>query len=177
MVLDRSLKEICGVSVTLIQRGTRFGLRLRDPEAETRRDFRGLDWFAINDRYRVRAEWHPYKPAKQIPIINVLGDTQNEPCPGYAEFVLGGESYRLEPAVEDGELFFMFRDGTSSDLTYGSGRFLKASMPSGGRVELDFNRAYNPPCAYTDFATCPLPPKQNRLAVRIQAGEKRYGTH
>lgn len=177
LTLDKSVIETCGTSATFIKRGDRFGIRLRDPEAQTRREFQGLKWFAVNEKYRLEATWHAYQPAKLIPITNVLGDTQDEPSPGYAEFVLEGKTYKLEPTVEDGLLFFMFRDATSSDLTYGSGRFLKAEMPAGGKVTLDFNRAYNPPCAYTEFATCPLPPKQNRMAVRVVAGQQKYGAH
>jgi len=175
--LDKSVVETCGTSATFINRGERFGIRLRDPEAKTRREFRGLKWFPVNDKCRVQAKWRAYPAPKLIPITNVLGDTRNEASPGYAEFVLGGKTYKLEPTIEDGLLFFMFRDLTSSDLTYGSGRFLKAAMPTSDLVTLDFNRAYNPPCAYTEFATCPLPPKQNRMAVRVEAGQQRYGVN
>ena len=177
LTLDKSMVQTCGTSTTFIKRGERYGIRLRDPEAATRRDFNGLKWFPINDKYRVRAAWHPYQPAKLIPITNILGDTADESSPGYAEFALDGRTYKLEPTMEDGLLFFMFRDLTASDLTYGSGRFLKAPMPSGDSVILDFNRAYNPPCAYTEFATCPLPPRQNRMAVRVEAGQQRYAAH
>ena len=177
MVLDQNVEDACGVSLMFIRRGERFGIRMRDPLAETRRDFHGLTWYPEDEKCRVRAGWHAYVPVKKIPITNVLGDTQDEECPGYAQFELGGITYRLEPTVEDGKLFFMFRDGTSADATYGSGRFLKAEMSVDGFVELDFNRAYNPPCAYTAFATCPLPPRQNRMPVRVEAGEKRYGSH
>ncbi len=177
LTLDKSMLEPCGVSATFIKRGERYGIRLRDPEAVTRREFHGLKWFAIDDKYRVRAVWHPYQPAKLIPITNILGDTESEPSPGYAEFVLEGKTYKLEPTIEDGLLFFMFRDLTASNLTYGSGRFLKAAMPTGDSVILDFNRAYNPPCAYTEFATCPVPPRQNRMALRVEAGQQRYAAH
>jgi len=170
--------EHCGVAITFIQRGARFGIRLRDPEAATRREFQGLHWFPADEKYSIHATWHPYDPPKAIPVTNILGDTQDEPSPGYAEFALNGRQFRLEPVIEEpDELFFMFRDLTSADSTYGSGRFLKTAMPKDGSIELDFNRAYNPPCAYIEFATCPLPPRQNRLSLRIEAGEKRYGTH
>lgn len=177
LTLDESLIETCGVTSTFIRRGERFGIRTRDPEAQTRHDFHGLQWYAPDVKFRVRATWHPYAPPQSIPITNVLGDTSPEPCPGYAEFALAGHTYRLEPIIEGPELFFLFRDETSKDQTYGSGRFLKAAMPKDGFVILDFNRAYNPPCAYTNLATCPLPPRQNRLATKIEAGEKRYGAH
>ena len=103
--------------------------------------------------------------------------TDHEPSPGYAEFTLQGKTMRLEPVLEDGELFFMFKDATSSKTTYGAGRFLYADLPKGNTVELDFNKAHNPPCAFTAFATCPLPPKQNILTASIEAGEKRYRSH
>jgi uncharacterized protein (DUF1684 family) len=166
------------VSLTVIRRGKRFGIRLRDPEAETVLGFQGGQWFPVNPAYRVRAVWHAYDAPKTIPITNVLGDTEGEPSPGYAQFKLNGKEYRLDPVVEDpGELFFLFRDATSAHETYGAGRFLKAAMPKDGTVELDFNKAYNPPCAYIAFATCPLPPRQNHMDARVEAGQKRYGSH
>ena len=103
--------------------------------------------------------------------------TENQASPGYATFDLMGHSYRLDPVVEDGELFFIFKDPTAGKTTYGAGRFLKADMPKEGKVVLDFNKAYNPPCAFTPYATCPLPPKQNRLPVKVEAGELKYGDH
>jgi len=103
--------------------------------------------------------------------------TDEEPSPGYAEFTVKGKTLRLDPVIEDGELFFMFKDATSGKTTYPAGRFFYAAIPKGPEVELDFNKAHNPPCAFTAFATCPLPPKQNVLAVAIEAGEKNYGQH
>ena len=100
-----------------------------------------------------------------------LGDTEPLPSPGYAEFRLNGRELRLEPVLEDNELFFIFRDQTAGKETYGSGRFLYTALPRDGKVELDFNKAENPPCAFTPYATCPLPPKQNVLPIRIEAGE------
>lgn len=166
------------VSLTVIQRGKRFGIRLRDPQAETVRGFKGTQWFPANEAYHVRAAWHAYEKPKMIPITNILGDTEGEPSPGYAQFTLNGKEYKLEPVIEDpGELFFLFKDATSGHETYGAGRFLKAAMPKDGAVELDFNKAYNPPCAYISFATCPLPPRQNRIDTRVEAGQKKYGAH
>jgi uncharacterized protein (DUF1684 family) len=103
--------------------------------------------------------------------------TEDESTPGYAEFELGGKTWRLEPTVEDGLLFFTFRDATSGKETYPPGRFMKSEMPKNGEVLLDFNKAYNPPCAFTAFATCPLPPRQNTVGAAITAGEKKYGQH
>jgi uncharacterized protein (DUF1684 family) len=97
--------------------------------------------------------------------------------PGVAEFAINGKTVRLEPLLEDGELFFMFKDATTGKSTYAAGRFLYAALAKNGGVELDFNRAHNPPCAFTAFATCPLPPRQNTLPVAVEAGEKKYGAH
>ncbi len=177
---DKDVEKIGDVEIQIIKRGGRYGVRLRDPNNAARRDFSGLRYFPISERYRLQAKFVPYDPPKQIPITNVLGMTEPEKCPGYAEFTLNGARYRLEPVIEDDEpsqLFFIFRDLTSDRESYGSGRFLYADFPKDGQVTLDFNKAYNPPCAFTAFATCPLPPRQNRLPVRIEAGEKRYGKH
>ncbi len=165
------------VTATIIERGGKFGVRLRDPNAETRREFTGCKWFPASDAWRVKAKWVPYPKPKTIAITNILGMTDQEPSPGYAEFTLQGRKMTLEPVLEDGELFFMFKDATSAKTTYGAGRFLYAALPKGDSVELDFNKAHNPPCAFTAFATCPLPPKQNILPAAIEAGEKNYGKH
>ncbi len=165
------------ISLTVIERGGKFGVRLRDPNAETRRDFSGCKWFPADLAWRIQAKWMAYPKPKTIAITNILGMTDQEPSPGYAEFTLQGKTLRLEPVLEDGELFFMFKDATSARTTYGAGRFLYAALPKDNEVELDFNKATNPPCAFTAFATCPLPPRQNILAVAVEAGEKNYGKH
>jgi uncharacterized protein (DUF1684 family) len=169
--------NVGSVAMTIIKRGERTGVRLRDPEAPTRRDFTGCTWFPVADKWRVKAKWLAYPAPKSIPIINILGMTSEEFAPGYAEFTLNGQQLRLEPITEDDHLFFLFKDQTSSQSTYGAGRFLYAALPRDGYVELDFNKAENPPCAFTAFATCPLPPKQNVLPVPVEAGEKKYGKH
>jgi uncharacterized protein (DUF1684 family) len=169
------------ITMTVIQRGSRTGIRLRDPDSEARRQFSGLHWFSIDEHYRVRARWHPYNPPHKIPITNILGMTDDETTPGYAQFELGGKTWRLEPTIEDNTLFFTFKDQTSGKETYPSGRFLHTDLPADlskpGEIVIDFNEAYNPPCAYTAFATCPLPPKQNTIGIAINAGEKKYGHH
>ncbi len=165
------------LSLTVIQRGTRTGVRLRDPDSAARRQFSGLHWFPIDERYRIRARWQSYNPVHKITITNILGMTEDDTTPGYAEFEFGGKTWRLEPTVEDNTLFFTFRDQTAGKETYPSGRFLHAEMPKNGEVIIDFNKAYNPPCAFTSFATCPLPPKQNTIGAAIPAGEKKYGQH
>jgi uncharacterized protein len=169
------------LSMTVMQRGHRIGIRLRDPESAARRNFSGLHWFPIDEHFRVPARWHPYNPPHKVPITNILGMTEDETVPGYAEFDLGGKAWRLEPTVEDNTLFFTFRDQTSGKETYPSGRFLHSDLPTtlikSGEVIMDFNQAYNPPCAFTAFATCPLPPKQNSIGVPVKAGEKKYQQH
>jgi len=162
------------VTMFVIKRGQRCGVRVRDTNSQARRDFRGVQWFPIAQSYRVTARFVAHPAPMSILIANVLGDVDPWPSPGYAEFTLGGRQYRLH-AVLDGpnarELFFVFRDLTTGKDTYPGGRFLYADMPSKGQVVLDFNKAHSPPCAFTPYATCPLPPKENALTVRIEAGE------
>jgi uncharacterized protein (DUF1684 family) len=169
--------EIAGVELTIIRRGEKTGVRLRDPNAATRRDFPGLKWFPVDERWRVKAKWTAYSEPKTIAITNILGMTDQEPSPGYAEFTMQGQKLRLEPVLEDNMLFFIFKDQTSGKSTYGAGRFLYADLAKNGEVILDFNKAENPPCAFTAFATCPLPPRQNALAAPVEAGELNFGHH
>jgi uncharacterized protein (DUF1684 family) len=165
------------VAMTVIKRGPKTGVRLKDTEAATRREFTGCKWFPADAKWLVRAKWVPYKEPRTLGILNILGMRSEEPAPGYAEFMLAGMQLRLEPITEEDHLFFLFKDQTSGRTTYAAGRFLYAAMPKEGVVELDFNKAENPPCAFTAFATCPLPPRQNMLPVAISAGEKKYGHH
>ena len=169
--------HIGSVAVNVIKRGDKTGVRLRDPNAPARLHFTGCQWFPIDETWRVQAKWVVYPQPKKIAITNILAMTDQEPSPGYAEFTLQGKTLRLDPVTEEDHLFFMLKDLTAGKTTYAAGRFLYAAMPKDGIVELDFNRAENPPCAFTAFATCPLPPKQNWLPVAIEAGEKKYGSH
>ena len=166
------------ISLALIERNHRFAIRVRDPQAPTLRHFTGSRWFPLREEYRIEAKWTPYHTPKTIPIVSILGYSEDEPTPGYAEFTLHGKTFRLEPVIEEpGSLFFIFKDETAGHETYGAGRFLDAPDPKDGKVILDFNQSRNPPCAFTAFATCPLPPRQNFLATRIEAGELKYGNH
>lgn len=169
--------HIGSVALTIIRRGDKTGVRLRDPNAPARLHFAGCHWFPIDEAWRVKAKWVAYPTPKKIAITNILAMTDREPSPGYAEFTLRGQTLRLEPVTEEDHLFFILKDLTAGKTTYAAGRFLYAAMPKDGTVELDFNKAENPPCAFTAFATCPLPPKQNWLPVAIEAGEKKYGNH
>lgn len=163
------------LTMQVIKRGARYGIRLKDKNSKQRREFTGLRWFPIRESYRVTATFVPHDPPKEIAVPNVLGDVERMPGPGYVIFSLAGKQYRLEPVLSGKDkLFFIFRDLTSGESTYPGGRFLYTDLPKDGRVTLDFNRAVNPPCAFTAFATCPLPPPQNRLRVAIRAGEMSY---
>ncbi len=159
----------------VIQREDRFGIRLRDLKNPARLGFAGLGFFPLRPGYRLRARFVTYDHPRTIRVPNVLGQAPEMTSPGYVTFTLGGRAIRLDPVYETDEhldLFFIFRDRTSGTTTYRAGRFLHAPLPHDGLVDLDFNRAYNPPCAFTAFATCPLPPPQNRLDVPIEAGER-----
>ena len=167
--------RIGNLSMFVIQRGSRFGVRLKDKDSEARRKFAGTHWFPVAEEYRVTAKFVPNTPPKKIAVPNILGDVEQEDSPGYVEFTLKGQQLRLDPVSEGDVLFFIFKDLTAGKETYPPGRFLYADMPRNGEVVLDFNQAVDPPCAFTPYATCPLPPAQNHLPVRIEAGELRYG--
>jgi uncharacterized protein len=160
-----------------IKRGSRYGIRMRDLRSTMRQEFSGLQWFPIRPGHRIVAKFVSYPKMQTLPVPNVLGEIEQQPTSGYAEFKLGGRTHRLHPVLEEDQLFFIFKDQTSGRTTYGAGRFLYSDLPKDGKVVLDFNKAYNPPCAYTPYATCPLPPKQNRLNVKVEAGELNYGNH
>ena len=169
------------IALTIIKRGDRIGVRMRDPGAATRHNFTGCKWFPVSQAWRVQAKWIAYREPKKLKITNILGMTDDEPSPGYAEFTINGKTLRLEPVIDGDGLEFMFRDATSGNLTYAPGRFLDTDAPKdgvskSGFIVLDFNQAYNPPCAFVAYATCPLPPKQNTLPIAVEAGEKRYGS-
>jgi uncharacterized protein (DUF1684 family) len=155
--------------------GERLAIRLRDLNSPLRKDFTGLHWFPVTEKYRVDARFVPYEEPMEIEMVNVLGDVETFKSPGYVVFQLGGKEYELQAASGNEErLFFVFRDLTSSKETYPAARFLTGARANDGSVDLDFNKAYNPPCAFNPYTTCPVPPKGNRLPIRIEAGEMRY---
>jgi hypothetical protein len=158
----------------VIVRGQRVGIRLKDTHSEYAQKFRGMQFFPLNMDYRVTAKWLPGDGKKTVQVPNVLGDVMAEPAPGTAVFTLHGQEFTLTALGGDPTkgLFFVFSDASAKSDTYPGGRFLDTGPVSDGTVVLDFNRAYNPPCAVTPYATCPLAPKENRLAVAIIAGEK-----
>lgn len=171
---DDGLK-VGGLTLVVIRRGPRLALRVWDAKAPSLVAFKGLNWMPIDPKWRVSARFEPHpRTQPRMKVLNVLGETVEMQNPGAVVFAVGGKAYRLEALLETDdadELFFLFRDGTSGKTTYGAGRYLYTPLPKNGRVDMDFNKAKNPPCAFTDFATCPLPPAANRLSVPIQAGE------
>ncbi len=170
--------QIGPLSMFVIQRGERWAVRVRDKESENRRSFKGLSWFPIDERHRVVARFVPPPSERRLWIPNVLGGASKMKSPGTALFELHGRELGLDAVLEGDdakELFFIFRDETAGKESYASGRFLYAALPKDGKVILDFNKAVSPPCAYTPYATCPLPPEQNVLPVRIEAGERFSG--
>ncbi|NKI35947.1 DUF1684 domain-containing protein [Wenzhouxiangella sp. XN79A] len=167
--------EAEGVRVHLVTPGERIGLRIRDPQAETRTGFAGLDYFPIDPALRITGTWVPHEPGRTVTIANVLGQLIDEPNPGRVEFELDGVRHSLEAIDSGDDLFYIVADRTSGGETYGLGRFLYTDWPDEeGRVVLDFNRLYNPPCAFNAFTTCPLPPQGNRLDAWLRAGELKY---
>ena len=167
------------IRLLVIKRDEKLGIRIKDSEAEARRNFHAIPMYPASAKWRIEARFESATQGRTIPVPTVLGTVERMSSPGTVLFSLEGKEYRLEPVVEPGEnrLFFIFGDETNKTETYGAGRFLYAEMPVKGHVVLDFNRAYNPPCAFSPYATCPLPPRQNKLALRVEAGEKRYGNH
>ena len=163
----------------IIARDGRHAVRLRDLNSPQRKNFTGLSWYPIDPSWKVEATFVPYDPPRTLSVPNILGYVEKQDCPGVAVWKRDGQELRLEPVMSDDgkELFFIFKDATSKGETYPAGRFLYASMPAEGKVVLDFNKAYTPPCAFTPHATCPLPPENNRLTARISAGERDYGHH
>ena len=154
--------------------GQRYAIRMKDKNSALRKNFTGLHWFPVDPAYRVVGRWVPYEKPKTEMIANVMGDTGPEQFYGYVEFTLNGQKLRLEPEQDGSDFEFVFRDLTSGHETYGAARFLDTVLGKDGSVVMDFNEAYNPPCAYNPYTTCPLPTPQNRLSVRIEAGEKSY---
>ncbi len=172
--------ELGDLSFYVVKRGERFGVRLRDLQSPVRKSFRGIEAYPTDEAYRVVARFEPYDPPKKVPIASVIGNVDTLLAPGAQVFELHGKEYRLDPIVDnldDEDFFLIFRDATSGEETYGAGRFLYTDLPRNGQVVVDFNKAYNPPCAFSPFTTCPLPPLQNYLDVAVRAGEKKYTKH
>jgi uncharacterized protein (DUF1684 family) len=173
-----TIVRLGSLSLQIIKREDRLGVRVKDRDNPDRASFRGLDYFPADPKWRIVARFEPYNPPRAIPILNVLNMESDEPSPGAVVFEVGGKTYRLDAITEQGEkqFFMIFADDTRGKETYGAGRYLYIDPPdANNRIVIDFNKAYSPPCAFTNYATCPLPPQQNILPVRIDAGEKFTG--
>jgi uncharacterized protein len=167
--------QVGDLTLVLLDRAGRHLIRVWDRNSKLRKNFTGFNQYPVNPEYRIEARYTDYDTPRLVSIQDVLEIYHETPIQGYVTFNLQGKDYRLEAQVDEDDLMRLdFKDATNGDTTYVGGRFLVAEMPKDGKVVVDFNQAYNPPCAYTDFATCPLPPPENRLPIRIEAGEKAY---
>lgn len=182
LVTDRdgrraSVVSVGSVGFHLIERPHGIGVRVKDSESEALKRFQGLEWWEGKDEFRVIGRWRQFDSPRTVIIPDVLGDASAEALEGSVIFTLNGKSCELFPTRDGDRLFFVFKDATTGKSTYGTGRFLNAEVASDGSVVLDFNRAYNPPCAYISHATCPIAPAENKLDVMIEAGEKSPAGH
>jgi uncharacterized protein (DUF1684 family) len=161
----------------IIKRGSDFGIRLRDLESELVARFDGIDRYPVDAAWRFDARWEPYEPARQLLVPTILGTVDTSECNGALVFDVDGKTHRIDAVGKktDDQLFLIFGDLTNNRETYGAGRYLYVKQADSlGRIVLDFNKAYNPPCVFTDYATCPFPPPQNKLHIAITAGEKMF---
>jgi len=175
-----TILSLDSLSWFIIKRGEQTGVRLRDKENRRLSAFSGIDRFPVDSTWRVTARFEPYDPPKVIDVPNIIGSVNQSTSPGALVFEIGEKTCRLDALAEPGDkkMFLIFADQTNGIDTYGAGRFLSVDMPDKeGYTLIDFNKAYNPPCAFTPYATCPLPPAQNILPVEVTAGEKNYGEH
>ncbi len=172
---DPDVLSVGRLSISVIERGDQHGVRVKDSEHQHLQSFGGIEYFPLDTTYRFDAVLKPYDEPREVSIGTVVGTTMTQYAPGTVEFTIDDRTYSLQPVVDDPAdttLWFIFQDLTSGKETYGF-RYLYADIEN-GRVDLDFNKAYNPPCAFTPYATCPLPRRENRLDVRIEAGERIY---
>ena len=168
------------LSFLLIERGDRLLIRIRDRNSQTRADFRGIERWPIDSKWRLRAQFESHPDGTTVAVPNILGDINQEASPGVVRFTIDGRAYSIDAlaGASSGTLFLVFGDLTNGKATYAGGRFLYSEVPQDdGSVIIDFNQAYNPPCVFTPFATCPLPPPQNQLALEVTAGELAYTQH
>jgi len=160
------------VKFFVIERETRFGVRVKDNDSEARKKFTGSRWYPVDPTWNIKAKF--VSSPHQVSFDTEVGVKEKDDSPGYVTFTRGGQQYKMEAVKEDDDLWFVFRDQTSGKTTYGASRFLYTPFPKDGFVEMDFNKAENPPCMFTDYATCPLPTPQNRLQLAVTAGEQTY---
>lgn len=170
---EQTVVEVGELTLLTIVRGERVGIRVKQENHPNRSNFPGRDWYPPKKVLRIPAVIFPYTPPKNVPIENVLGDIEESSIDARLEFAFGSKEYSLDAySLEDGRYQILFKDKTSGGSTYPAGRYVVTEKAENKQVVIDFNKAYNPPCAFTDFATCPLPPPQNLIALDIRAGEK-----
>jgi len=178
---DPTILRLKTLRMLVIERGGKLAVRVKDSENPARTHFKGLEYFPIDPRWRVEARLKPYVPPKQLRIPTMASTTEEYLCPGELKFTFDDSTYHVDALIEAGsedKLFIMFSDETNGSETYGAGRQMYADLPdSNGKVVLDFNKAYNWPCVFTEYATCPLIPEQNVIPLRVEAGEKMYTGH
>ena len=159
----------------VIKRGDKYGIRLRDLNSPAVKNFPGIDTYPIDKSWKIEASYIKFPEPRKIMVPTIIGTVEEDIANGSLSFTKDGKSYSIVPIVEEDSYFLIFADETNGEETYGAGRFLYTSLPdSNGKVILDFNKSYNPPCAFTKYATCPLPPKDNYLHLKVTAGEKKY---
>jgi uncharacterized protein (DUF1684 family) len=162
------------LTLEVVERSSGVFVRVRDTDSPTRRNYPGIECYPVDPKWRVVARLEPFEPHKTLDLAYESGGSERLASPGAAVFEVAGVTHRVDPVLDGHRprLYLVFWDETAKDTTYGAGRFLYAPLPQGGRILLDFNQAFSPPCAFTPYAVCPLTPAQNRLAVRVEAGEK-----
>jgi len=170
-----TILELGSLRWFIIKRQNKYGVRLRDLESPLLKSFKGIETFPINSDWKIEANLETYNPPKRVDVPDVIGNVTTSIVPDALTFVKEGVTYKLDPLDAGKQYFIIFADETSGNETYGAGRFLYIDKTdSTGKIYIDFNKAYNPPCAFTKYATCPLPPKQNHLKLKITAGEKMF---
>ena len=177
---EPTILSVRSLTLQIIKRGAQYGVRVKDKQNPALLNFKGMDYFPIDPGWRFEAKFEPYTPSKSIEIATVINTIEKDSCPGAIVFEKDGKEYRLDAVKEvgsDDQLFIMLSDETSGKETYGLGRQLYTELPKDNKVVIDFNKAYNWPCVFTNFATCPIPPRQNHLPFRVEAGEKMYKGH
>ena len=178
---DPTILNLRTLTFQIIKRSNQFGVRVKDRQNPALLNFKGMEYFPIDPKWRIDVEFRPYNPSKIIPIATVINTVENDSCPGALGFDIDGTHYQLDAVMERGtanQLFIMFTDETNGKETYHMGRQVYTDLPDkNNHVVLDLNKAYNWPCVFTDFATCPIPPRQNHLPIRVEAGEKMYRGH
>ena len=172
---DPTILQLGSLQFHVIDRAGRLGIRVKDSESEALKNFTGLDYYPIDPSWRLEARYERYESPREVEIPNIIGTAFREPSPGALLVEIGGKTYDLIVFPDEPSYLLAFGDTTNGSETYGGGRFLKIDLPpESGTVVLDFNKAYSPPCVFTPYATCPLPPARNKLAVAVRAGEKGY---